>query len=306
MLKIDLTQEKLDIQKNVVIEEYKQRYLNQPYADSWLHLRPMAYKKHPYQWPTIGKKIEHIEKASLEDVKAFYNNFYNPSNAILALSGDFEVDAILNDIQKWFGSIPNSTYEKPNIIEEPVQNKLNEKVIKGDFPANKIIRVWHMPSKTNKGYHAIDMVSDILSNGKSSRFNQKLVLEKQVFTQIEAYITGDIDPGLFVISGRLGDGVNIETAIEEIDKEILEILKGNFSEDELTKVKNKFKSSFEFYLQNGANKTLTLSYYELLGNANLLFGEVEKYASVTKDLIVDEAKKVFNISNESRLIYLND
>jgi predicted Zn-dependent peptidase len=304
MMEINLTQEKFEIQKSVVSEEYKQRYLNQPFADAWLHIRPMAYKVHPYSWPTIGKDISHIENAALDDAKSFYNKFYNPCNAIVSISGGVDFDEAFRLVEKWFGGIKNNDFVKKPLSPEPKQMKFEEKIIRGDFPANKITRVWHMPGKKEKGYIPADMISDLLSNGKSTRFNQSLVLDKGLFTAIDAYITGDIDPGLFVVSGLVADDVDINDAIEAIDEEINLIKSGSFSQEELNKVKNKFESSFLFNMQTGFNKALSLAYYELLGDVSAIYREVPDYRSVDDKMIINQANQIFTKNNESRLLYL--
>lgn len=303
MFNLNLTSEKFEIQRNVVIEEYKQRYLNQPFADAWLHLRPLAYKDHPYKWPTIGKSIEQIEAFTLKDAHSFYDRFYAPKNAILCVSGNFEYSKAFDLVEKWFGDIPNSDVTGKEYEAEKKQIEYRCKLIEDDFPANKVFRVWHMPNRLSEDYYVCDMISDLLSNGKSARFYQNLVQNKGLFTAVDGYISGDIDPGLFIVSGRLSEGVEIESAVQAVDSEIERLKTGDFSDKEMEKVKNKYEASFQLFHQNIANKALSLSYYQLLGNASSINDELKKYRAIDKDRIIDVAKRVFVKENESRLVY---
>ena len=201
MLSLAFTPKSLEVQRNVVIEEFKQRYLNQPYGDVWLLLRPLAYKNHPYLWPTIGKEISHIENAAMEDVKAFFKKHYCPLNAILCIAGNMEEEKALKLAEKWFSDIPSGDPYIRNLPKEPVQNEPRELRVERDVPADAIYKVWHMCSRTSPKYYATDLISDILSRGKSSRLYQILVKEKRMFTEANAFVMGDLDEGLFVFSG---------------------------------------------------------------------------------------------------------
>jgi len=303
MLELAFSPKSLDVQRNVVIEEYKQRYLNQPYGDIWLTLRPLIYKHHPYQWATIGKDIKHIENAKMEDVKAFYAKFYNPSNAILTLAGDVDVEDIKRLSEKWFGPIPKGKTIERLLPVEPPQTEPRFLKMERDVPVNALFKIYRMCSRTHKDYYATDLLSDVLSNGKSSRLNQELHKKQGLFSSISAFISGDIDQGMFVVAGYVNEGVSFETAEKAIDKELQKIINQSPDEKELQKVKNKVESALVFSEVNCLDKAMSLSYYELLGDANNANKEIEKYQKVTCDEIQQIAKNIFRKENSSTLFY---
>src|SRR4051812_30424140 len=239
MLSLAFTEKSLEVQRNVVIEEFKQRYLNQPYGDVWLLLRPLAYKVHPYKWATIGKEISHIENAVMDDVKSFFHEHYNPSNAIMVVAGNVETANVKQLAEKWFESIEAGKKTKRNLPVEPKQTEPRRLTVEKDVPANAIYKAYHMCSRRDKEYHTVDILSDILSRGNSSRLYKSLIKDKQLFTDINAYVMGDIDKGLFVVSGKISDGVKVEDAENAIQQE-LDKMKNEFVTDtELQKCKNK-------------------------------------------------------------------
>jgi predicted Zn-dependent peptidase len=293
----------LDVQRNVVIEEFKQSYLNQPYGDVWLLLRPLAYKEHPYQWSTIGKDISHIEDATMEDVKDFYNRFYNPANAIMVIAGDVEVEDVKLLSEKWFGSITNKGSFKRELPEEPVQKEARVITVERDVPIDAIYKAYHICSRKDADYYATDLISDILSNGNSSRLYTKLVKEQKLFSEINAYVTGDIDKGLLIVTGKLVEGIKMDEAEKAILKEV-ELL-GNevVAKDELQKVKNKIESSLIFSETSALNKAMNLAYAELMGDADLINQEIEKYSAVTTDDILRISREIFRTGNSSTIYY---
>jgi predicted Zn-dependent peptidase len=303
MLSLAFSKKSLDVQRNVVVEEFNQRYLNQPYGDVWLHLRPLAYKSHPYMWATIGKSVEHIKSATLADVKKFFYSHYAPNNAILCIAGPVEPNSIIELATKWFGNIERRDVVERNLPKEPVQTSPRKLEIERDVPFNAIYKAYHMCHRNHPDFPTIDLLSDILSNGKSARLFQKLVKEKQLFSNVNAYITGDIDEGLFIITGQLYPTTSYEQAELAISEEI-ELLKSeSVSAYELEKVQNKFESNFTFEETSVLNKAMNLAFYELLGNAENINLEVQKYRSVTPLDIQNIAKKVLNESNCSTLYY---
>ncbi len=306
MLSLAFTPKSLEVQRKVVIEEFKQRYLNQPYGDVSHLIRKMAFTTHPYQWPTIGKDISHIENATLEEVKQFFFSHYGPNNAILSLAGNITAEEIKPLAEKWFGGIPRREITKRNIPDEPEQTERRFLEVKRNVPATALFKVFHMADRRSLDYYVTDVISDLLSNGKSSRLYQRLVKEKQLFTSIDAYISGSIEPGLFTIEGILNDGINPEDAEKAIDEEIGEIIAGNFSDTELTKVKNKFEANYIFSNYDLDERALNLTFFEHLGNAKLINSEVDKYQKVSKDDILRIAKKLFRPENTSVLYYLSD
>lgn len=303
MLGLDFLEKKLEIQKNVVTEEFNQRYLNQPYGDAFLLLRPLAYTTHPYQWPTIGKNISHIKEATLNEVKDFFVHHYAPNNAILSITGNITMDEIKPMAEKWFGSLPKRDVKNRQLATEPKQTKARSLLVERNVPQDAIYMAFHMSSKLNKEYYVTDLISDLLANGKSSRLYQNLVKDKKLFSEINAYITGDIDPGLILVNGIIMPGVEMQTAEEAIWNELKQIITKNIGDYELNKVKNKFESVYQFGQLSGLNKAMNLAYYELLGDAELINHEIEQYRSVTKDEVKQTAEKLFCKENSSTLYY---
>jgi len=305
MMSLDFSQKSLDVQKNVVIEEYKQRYLNQPYGDVSLLLRPLSYKVHPYRWPTIGESIDHIKDATLDDVKSFFYSHYAPNNAILTISGNVETKQILELSEKWFGGIEKRDIANRKLNKEPRQTGARKLTEKKDVPSNAIYMAYHMCERKSELYHATDLLSDILSNGLSSRLYQGLVKEKRLFSNISAYISGSIDPGQFIISGNLLDGISIDKAKKAIHFQLEKLKTEKIPGEELVKVKNKLESSLVFSEISVLNKAMNLGYYELLGNAQLANLEIEKYRKVTPGQMQSIAQELFDDQNCSTLYYLS-
>ena len=306
MLSLAFNPTSLEVQRQVVIEEFKQNYLNQPYGDVYLLLKPLAYKKHPYRWNTIGKEIGHIEKATMADVRHFYSQFYNPDNAILTVSGNVNIAKIQNLANKWFGPIKKGKPVQRNYTKEPEQRKHREKTVFRKVPQNAVYYAWHMPDRFDPEYYTIDLISDLLSNGNSSRMYQSLVKEKHLFSEINAFITGDIDGGLFLISGKLFDRTDIQVAENAIFEELDKLAGGSVKENELQKVKNKVEATLIFSEISVLQKAMNLSYYQLLGDAGLFNKEAEKYNSVTVSTIRKSAAKLFDRNKMSVLYYLKD
>jgi len=303
MFDLGFSTKSLEVQKNVVIEEFKQSYLNQPYGDVWLILKPLAYKIHPYKWPTIGKEISHIENATMDDVKAFYKKFYNPNNAIMTVAGNIETRKIKKLAERWFGPVLQGTKYNRSLPMEPVQTEIRNLTVERKVPFDAIYKVYHTCARTDQEYHTTDLISDILSNGDSSRLYSRLVKEQKLFSEINAYITGDIDNGLFVFTGKLVNGVKMKDAEKAIENEIEKIKDIQVKDEELIKVKNKIESSLEFSEINVLNKAMNLSFSELLGDADLFNQDKSKYSSVTIEGIHQTANEIFRKDNCSTLYY---
>lgn len=304
MFGLNINEQSLSVQKNVVTEEFNQRYLNQPYGDIWLLLRSLAYQVHPYQWPTIGKEISHITNATLTEVADFYNKFYSPNNAILSVVGDFDERYIFEMTNKWFGDIPAQYMGDDRILQEPIQTELRELEVERDVPTSALYKVYHMCDRLDSRYYATDMLSDILSNGKSARMYRSLVQDQRLFTEVNAYLTGDVDPGLFIFSGKLSKGVSFEQAEKAIATEVDKLLSEKISEYELEKVKNKYETSIVFGETSILNKGMNLGYYQMLGDAAMINTEVDKYRSVAAEELIDVASKLLVDSNSSTLRYI--
>lgn len=306
MLSLAFTDKSLEVQRSVVIEEFKQRYLNQPYGDVWLLLRPLAYKVHPYKWATIGKEIAHVESAVMDDVKGFFKKHYCPANAIMVVAGDVDSKQVIELSQKWFEPIPSGEKAKRNLPEEPPQTEERKMTVHKDVPQDAIYKTWHMCSRNDKEYYAVDLLSDVLSRGNSSRMHKELVKDKKLFSELSAYVMGDMDKGLFVISGKLSEGVTTDQAEAGIEVELQKIKNELVGDEELQKCKNKIESTLVFSEMDVLNKATNLAVSELLGDANEVNKEGEKYQKVTAVDIKRVANEVLRKENCSTLYYLKN
>jgi len=306
MLSLAFSEKSLETQRNVVCEEFKQRYLNQPYGDVWLKLRPLAYQHHPYRWATIGQDLQQIEEAKMEDVKAFFKKHYNPQNAIMVVGGNVKTADIKAMAEKWFGSIPAGERYERDLPQEPIQTEARQLTVKANVPLNAIYMAFKMPDRRSEAYQRFDLLSDVLSQGQSSRLYNTLLKEQQLFSDIHAYITSSMDDGLFIVEGKLVDGVTMEAAEAAIWKELERIKQEPVTVDELTKVRNKSESIMVFAEMSLLDKAMNLAYYELLGDANLLNTEIDRYLSVTDAQIQEAAQQTFLKEQCSTLYYLID
>jgi len=304
MLSLAFSEKSLEVQRNVVIEEFKQRYLNQPYGDVWLKLRPLVYKEHPYRWATIGKELKHIEDARIGDVKAFFKKHYNPQNAIVVIGGNIDTEKARQLAEKWFGPIPAGEKYHRNLPKEPEQHEERRATVTAKVPLNDLYIAFHMPGRLEDGYYEIDLVSDILSRGHSSRLYRSLVKDKQLFSELHAYNMGSFDSGMFVIEGKPLENVSIETAEAAIWEELEKLKNSLVPDDELTKVKNKTESTMVFSEMSLLDKAMNLAQFELFGDADKLNHETEKYLAVTAERIQQQARRVFRKDNSSTMVYL--
>jgi predicted Zn-dependent peptidase len=303
MLSLAFSEKSLEVQRSVVIEEFKQRYLNQPYGDVWLLLRPLAYKVHPYLWCTIGKEIRHIEEARMEDVKAFFKKHYSPANAILVVAGHIDPKEVKALSAKWFGTIPAEPKTIRALPAEPAQTEYRNLHVTREVPSNAIYMAFHMCSRRDEAYHATDLISDLLSRGNSARLYNALVKNTKMFSEISAYLMGDLDKGLFVVSGKLLKGVSFQTAEDAVFAELEKLKQETISEKELSKVKNKMEASILFGEMAVLDKAMNLAFFELLGNAGDINTEVTKYMAVTPAKIKETANQVLRKANCSSLFY---
>ena len=306
MLSLAFSEKSLDLQRKVVCEEFKEHYINKPYGDAWHKMRELAYEVHPYRWMTIGKELSHVEKAKLEDVKNFFFKFYRPVNAILVVAGNVTLEQAKQLSEKWFGDIPAGTKYDRHLPQEPLQTKARRQEVKADVPLDALYKAWHISSRLDKKYYSMDLITDILSGGGSSRLYHSLVKEKKLFSNIECYHFGSIDRGLIAIEGKLVKGIKMEDAEKAVDEE-LEKMKGELvSEMELQKVKNKTESTIAFEDMSVMNRANSLAFYELLGDAELMNTELEKYAAITREDILDESRNIFRDENSSTLYYYSN
>ena len=300
---LDITPEKLGTEKKVVIEEYRQRYLNQPYGDQTLLLRALAYKTHPYRWAAIGLTPDHIAQATLDDVREFYRTHYHPSNAILSMSADIEEERMLALAEKWFGDLPDRPAAPCPIPQEPPQTEARREEVQRDVPATTVTVAYPMGGRLSPDFYTADLVSDLLSGGDSSRLYTRLVKQRRLLSSVNAYITGDLDPGLFIFTGQLLPQTTPEQAEEAFREEIETLCRIPAEAREMQKVKNKFEANTLFGELNVMNKAMNLGFYEMLGDAELANREVDAYGAVTADSILDFSRRTFRPERSSTLIY---
>jgi zinc protease len=303
MLSLSFEPQVLEIQQKVVIEEFKQRYLNQPYGDVWLKLRPLAYLAHPYQWATIGKEIRHIENATMDDVRQFFFRYYVPANAILVVAGNVTLDQVRRLTEKWFGPIKSPKIQKQALPQEPPQTAKRTLKVEADVPASALYKAYHMPGRFHPDYFAVDLMSDVLTRGHSSRLYQKLVKEKEIFTTISSFTMGTLDPGLLVINGRVKDGIQLEDAEAEVNNLIEEMIRGGITDGELEKVKNQAYSTLEFGEVEVMNRAMNLAFAKLSGDANHVNEEAKLIEAVSMDQIQKAAQEVLREENSNVLYY---
>lgn len=303
MLGLAFSEQSLEVQRNVVCEEFKQRYLNQPYGDVWLRLRPMAYKNHPYRWATIGKELRHIEDATMEDVKAFFFKYYVPSNAILVVTGDVTREQVETLTEKWFADIPARPKPVRTLPQEAKQQVARREEVYADVPVNSIYMAFHGPARRQPDYVVMDLLSDLLSRGNSSRLYRALVKENPLFSEVNAYVSGSVDTNLIVVEGKPLPHVDMKEA-EKLLWNQLELLKSDVvKESELQKVKNKIESTMVFAELSILDRAMNLAFFEALGDANLYNEEINRYLSVTPADIQRVAHDIFIPENSSTLIY---
>ena len=303
MLSLSFDPEVLTVQRNVVIEEFRQRYLNQPYGDVWLKLRPLCYQVHPYQWATIGKEVAHIENATLDDVREFFYRYYLPSNAILVVAGKVNVDQVRALSEKWFGPIAAGIRPERNLPAEPRQTARRELRVEAKVPADALYKAFHMPGRFHRDYYAADLLTDVLGRGESSRLYRKLVKEQEMFTSISAFSMGTLDPGLAVISGRLQEGRTHEEAEKAVDEILASVSADGPSDEELEKVKNQAESTLEFGEVEVMNRAMNLAFAALSGDANFVNEEADRIAAVTRDDIRRVASATLRDDNANVLYY---
>lgn len=305
MLSLGFSENSLEVQRKVVVEEFKEHYLNKPYGDVWLKLRELAYTTHPYRWMTIGRELAHIENAQLQDVKNFFFKHYRPVNAILVVAGNVTTDQVKALAEKWFGPIEAGEKYVRQLPKEPQQTAARKLEVHADVPLDAFYKCWHMAGRMDQRYYAADLITEILGGGGSSRLYQALVKEKKLFSNIECYHFGTIEPGVLTIEGKLVKGVKAAEAEAAISEELKKLKTQKITEAELQKVKNKTESMIAFEDMSVMNRANSLALYELLGDASLMNTELERYQQVSVDDILEESNTIFQENNSSTLYYFS-
>ena len=302
MNELAFTTKSLEVQRQVVMEEFKQRYLNQPYGDTWLQFRPLSYKVHPYRWATIGMELSHIANATMDDVKDFFYRYYRPSNAVICVAGNLEANKVVDLVNKWFGDIPGGTMIPKNIPVEPEQTERRFLEITRNVPDDMLYMGFHICGKNDDNIHAWDLMSDVLGRGRSSRLYHDLVKEKEIFSQVGCYITGDHHPGMLVFSGKIRPGISLEEAEKHVWNHVETIKAQVIDESELAKVKNKTESGMVFSWMNVLSKATGLCINELYHDAGEINRTLGKYRSVNGPQLQQLAQRFLN-SHQACVLY---
>lgn len=303
MLELDFNQKSLDTQISVVCEEFKENYINKPYGDMWHLISDLAYNQHPYKWPTIGLKLEHIQAITLQETKDFFYTYYRPNNAYLAVSGGVKTAEVERLAKKWFGTIERGNTISRNYSKEPVQNTKRTNYINADVPVSSIMKAYHVCDRLHTDFYATDLISDLLGSGLSSRLFQELVKEKQTFSEANAYLSGTDENGLLIIDGKLSEDVSMEKAEQDIDESLQKFLQSEINEQELQKAKNRTLNYLAFSNESHTNKSFNLSYFKMLNRMEFLNEEKDMYQKVTTADIHRVANEVIKEENASVLYY---
>ncbi len=304
MMKLNFNPKVLDVQKKVVIEEFKETCLNQPYGDVWHHMSKLAFKQHPYAWPTIGKRTEDIAKVEMEDIKSFYNKYYCPNNAVISICGDINTPEVLEKCRKWFESIPKSVVPEKKWLDEPFQKEERVSVVNSDVPTEALYLSFKMGDRLSHDFYHCDLISDILADGRSSRFYQNMIKEDQLCSSIDAYISGSFDPGLFVIEAKPSEGRTMKEVEDRIWQELEQLKTEKVNEQVISKLKNRLESSLRFSEVSILNKAMSLGYFETLKDASLINNQWEMYEHIDAESLMNTSNKIFRKDNSCKLSYI--
>jgi zinc protease len=306
MLSLAFSEKSLEVQRKVVMEEFKEHYINKPYGNVWFKLRELVYQQHPYRWMTIGSELSHIEQAKLEDVKRFFFKYYRPANAILVVAGKTTAQQVRDLAEKWFGDIPAGEKYVRTLPQEPEQKEARKLALKADVPLDALYKCYPMAARTEPGYYVADLITEVLGGGASSRLHQSLVKEKKLFSHIECYHTGSVDPGLVVFEGKLIKGVSMEAADAAVESELARMMAEPITDKELAKVKNKTESAIVFEDMSVMNRANSLAIYELLGDVGMMNTELDKYRAVTAAEMLETSRRIFDPLNSNTLYYYSE
>ncbi|MBL7776171.1 MAG: insulinase family protein, partial [Saprospiraceae bacterium] len=304
MLSLNITQKALRVQRKVVVEEFSETCLNEPYGDAWHHLSDLMYQVHPYRWPVIGLRPEHVEQATVDEVRQFYQRWYTPNNAVLCISGKVRTEEVLPLVDKWFSAIPAGPAPLRALPAEPEQHQLQRRTVEADVPVPAVYLAFRMPARIHPDFYPVDLLTDILAQGPSARLYRRLVKEQKLFVQIDAYVTANLDPGLLVIEGKPAEGVPVETATAAIWAELEALKSREIEARELEKIKNRFESTIVFSETSILNKAQNLAFYEMRDRAELMNEEVETYRAVRSADLLRAARQLFQERNAAVLTYL--
>jgi predicted Zn-dependent peptidase len=303
MLSLAFSERSLDVQRKVVCEEFKEHYLNKPYGNAWHLMRTLAYKVHPYRWPTIGENLEQIETAQLDDVKKFFFKHYRPVNAVMCVAGNVTTEEVKALSEKWFGDIEAGEPYVRLLPQEPKQTEARTLEVHADVPLDALYKAWHMGARLGADYYAADLITEIMGSGMSSRLYRRLVKELHLFSSISCYHTGSLDAGLLVIEGKVTEGRTLEEANAAVEEELAALVTDGVTEAELEKARNKIEAMIAFEDMSLLNRANNLAFYELMGDAGLINAEWDKYSAVTREGLKNVAATIFDPANSNTLYY---
>lgn len=303
LLDLSLSDESINIQKDVVIEEFKQRCLNEPYGDISHIIHDNAYTCHPYKWPTIGKIVEHIRDVTPDEIRQFYHRYYSVDNLIMCVAGNIDFETTVRLVNKWFGDIAPSNSPKRNLPVEPVQTTPRIIQVERNVPRNMLCKVFHMPARNDAHYPTCDLLSDIMANGKSSRFYTNVLSKSRLFNELDAAVEGTLEPGLFIIRAILDDNTSFEEANDVIMQQLNLITQEGVSKYELEKCVNKFHANKLFDNIGYQEKATKLCECELIRDANYINEELDLYKAVTVDEMISTATSLFSPNNSTTIYY---
>ena len=302
---LDFSERNLKVQQSVVTEEYNYRYINQPYGDVWLLLRPLCYKVHPYRWPTIGMDIRHVQEATLGDVESFFYRHYRPSNAILAVVGNVKGDEVARLADKWFGDIESGKRKAESGVRkaEPEQTEGRLVEVERDVPSDALYMGFVMSERVDADFRTTDIISDILSNGNSSRMYEHLVRQRGLFSELDTYVTGEADRGLFIVSGKMAQGVSLDEGRAAVWEELERIAAEPVADREIEKVCNKFENTYSVNSYKSADCAALLCMDEWLGHLEWVNDEPALYRLTTAEDVRRVAGRLFRREHENVLYY---
>ena len=303
---LNLDQRSLDTQKKVVVEEFKETCLEEPYGDLYHHLNDLVYTVHPYRWPVIGERFEHIEDASLEDVRDFYYRYYRPDNAILAVAGGFDDDRIREQIDRYFAPIPPSdaAHPRPTLPEEPAQTAFRQKEVTADVPSPVIYLSYRTPARTHPDFPALDVMCFLFGSGRSSHLYRHLVRDGDHFAEVSASHNDGLDSGSILVEARPDEDADFTEARELLLATVDRFVSAGVTAEQLTKVKNRLEQHNHFKSVNVASRATELAFYASLGEPELINTELDRYLAVTVADVERVAKTYLRAEGLSEVDYL--
>lgn len=314
MLSLSFSPRSLEVQKSVVIEEFKQTHLNRPFGDVAHRLRSLLYTCHPYRYPTIGKEIGHIERVTPDDIKHFFYSHYVPNNAVIAISGNVTPERAREGLERWFGPIPSRDIAPRLYQPEPPVESPRTLTVTGRVPHPLVVVAYPMAGYGEPGYIEADLLTDILASGRSSRFYRHLLMSDPLFAEADASIAGSEEPGFIMLKGSLTDASPeaVSHAVDSLDGYARALASpvgesngdfgGPLTDRELERAFNRFDSNHRFSMLSYLSRAQELAMAEMHGED--INARVATYRAVTKERIVSTADTILNPSRSCTLVYL--